>query len=129
MRARESQQKSVKKNEIQINSIENKKPNKKNIRRPFLAKTDIYSINFFDESGNIIYRLGIGNPFEIKIQHIGYTDKHRHSHIDLDDHIIESSNITNLKLVIPSELNPTSISLSKRGALNSYKEVARIDVK
>ena len=119
----------LKKNEIQINSIENKKPNKKNIRRPFLAKTDIYSINFFDESGNIIYRLGIGNPFEIKIQHIGYTDKHRHSHIDLDDHIIESSNITNLKLVIPSELNPTSISLSKRGALNSYKEVARIDVK
>ena len=116
-------------NNIQINSIENKKPIKKIIRKPFLKKTDIYSVNFFNEDNELVYRLGIGNPFELRIQHIGYTGKHQHSHMDTNDHIIEDTKISKLKLAIPSELNPSSISLSKRGANNLYKEIARIAIK
>lgn len=116
-------------NNIQINSIENKKPIKKIIRKPFLKKTDIYSVNFFNEDNELVYRLGIGNPFELRIQHIGYTGKHQHSHMDTNDHIIEDTKISKLKLAIPSELNPASISLSKRGANNLYKEIARIAIK
>ena len=119
----------LKKNKIKINSIENKKPNKKIIRRPFLKKTDIYSVDFFNDDDELIYQLGIGNPFEIKIQHIGYTDKHQHPHKDLYDHIIDDANISNLTLVIPSELEPASISLSKRGTFNLYKEITRITIK
>ena len=116
-------------NNIQINSIENKKPIKKIIRKPFLKKTDIYSVNFFNEDNELVYRLGIGNPFELRIQHIGYTGKHQHSHMDTNDHIIEDTKISKYKLAIPSELNPASISLSKRGANNLYKEIARIAIK
>jgi hypothetical protein len=116
-------------NNIQINSIENKKPIKKIIRKPFLKKTDIYSVNFFNEDNELVYRLGIGNPFELRIQHIGYTGKYQHSHMDTNDHIIEDTKISKLKLAIPSELNPASISLSKRGANNLYKEIARIAIK
>jgi hypothetical protein len=119
------------KNDFKINSIENKKPNKKIIRRPFLRKTDIYSVNFFNEDDELVYRLGIGNPFEIKIQHIGYSDKHSHSHDHArkEDYIIDDANLSNLELAIPSELDPASISLSKRGALNIYNEVVRIALK
>jgi hypothetical protein len=115
------------KNKIKINSIKKEKPNKKNIRRPFLKKTDIYSVDFFNKDDDLIYQLGIGNPFEVKIQHIGYADKHGHSHSD--DYIVDDANLSNLQLVIPSELDPASISLSKRGALNVYNEVVRIAVK
>ena len=102
-----------------------------NIRRPFLKKTDIYSVDFFNKDDELIYQLGIGNPFEVKIQHIGYADKHSHSHDHSysDDYIIDDANLSNLQLVIPSELDPASISLSKRGALNVYNEVVRIAVK
>ena len=119
------------KNDIKINSIKNTKPNKKIIRRPFLRKTDIYSVNFFNEDDELVYRLGIGNPFEIKIQHIGYSDKHSHSHdrVLIEDYIIDGANLSNLELAIPSELDPASISLSKRGALNIYNEVVRIALK
>ena len=119
------------KNDIKINSIKNTKPDKKIIRRPFLRKTDIYSVNFFNEDDELVYRLGIGNPFEIKIQHIGYSDKHSHSHdrAYIEDYIIDDANLSNLELAIPSELDPASISLSKRGALNIYNEVARIALK
>ena len=119
------------KNKIKINSIKKEKPNKKNIRRPFLKKTDIYSVDFLNKDSELIYQLGIGNPFEVKIQHIGYADKHSHSHdhSHSDDYIIDDANLSNLQLVIPSELDPASISLSKRGALNVYNEVVRIAVK
>ena len=49
--------------------------------------------------------------------------------MDTNDHIIEDTKISKLKLAIPSELNPASISLSKRGANNLYKEIARIAIK
>jgi hypothetical protein len=117
------------KNKIKINSIKNERPNKKIIRRPFLKKNDIYSVNFFNEYNELIYRLGIGNPFELKIQHIGYSDKHGHSHNDSNLHIIDAADVNNLNLAIPSDLNPTSISLSKRGAFNVYNEISRIAIK
>ena len=60
---------------IQVNSIELEKPNKKDIMRPIIKKNDIYVVNFFNNDNELIYKLGIGNPFEIKIQHIGYADK------------------------------------------------------
>ena len=84
----------------------------KDIRRPFIKKTDKYVINFYDNENQLIYQLGIGNPFEIKIQHIGYVDKHNHDH-DHNEFIFEDSRVSNVKLVIPSNINPQFISLSK----------------
>jgi len=115
------------KESIVLNKIDIKQPNKKDIRRPFIKKTDRYVVNFFNQENELIYQLGIGNPFEIKIQHIGYVDKHSHTH-NHDEFILEDSSVSNLKLVIPSYINPQSVSLSKRDANNAFKEIVRIPI-
>jgi hypothetical protein len=115
------------KQSIIINKYEVKQPNKKDIRRPFIKKTDKYVVNFYDNENQLIYQLGIGNPFEIKIQHIGYVDKHNHDH-DHNEFIFEDSRVSNVKLVIPSNINPQFISLSKRAINNSFEEISRIPI-
>ena len=96
-----------------INSIELEKPNKKDIIRPIIKKTDVYVMYFFNEDNELLYKLGIGNPFEIKIQHIGFADKHHHGKIDHDHYIRSDAKVTNFKLVIPSQMDPHYLSLSK----------------
>ena len=110
-----------------LNKIDIKQPNKKDIRRPFIKKTDRYAINFYDNENDLIYQLGIGNPFEIKIQHIGYVDKHNHEHHH-DKFIFEDSKVSDIKLVIPSNINPRFISLSKRARNNTFEEITRIPI-
>ena len=110
-----------------LNKIDIKQPNKKDIRRPFIKKTDKYVINFYDNENDLIYQLGIGNPFEIKIQHIGYVDKHNHDHHH-DKFIFEDSKVSDIKLVIPSNINPRFISLSKRARNNTFEEITRIPI-
>lgn len=115
------------KQSIVLNKVDIKKPNKKDIRRPFIKKTDKYVVNFYNQENELIYRLGIGNPFEIKIQHIGYVDKHNHDHHH-DKFIFEDSRVSDIKLVIPSNINPQFISLSKRAINNSFEEISRIPI-
>ena len=114
---------------IQVNSVELEKPNKKDIIRPIIRKEDIYVISFFNKDNELLYKLGIGNPFEIKIQHIGYTDKHNHGKIDHDHYISSDAKVTNFKLVIPSQLDPHYLSLSKKEPSNRFIEVKRINLK
>jgi len=115
------------KQSIVLNKVDIKKPNKKDIRRPFIKKTDKYLVNFYNQENELIYQLGIGNPFEIKIQHIGYADKHNHDHHH-DKFIFEDSRVSDIKLVIPSNINPQFISLSKRAINNSFEEITRIPI-
>ena len=115
------------KESIVLNTIDIEQPNKRDIRRPFIKKTDKYVVNFYDQDNDLIYQLGIGNPFEIKIQHIGYVDRHSHEH-NHDEFIFEDSKVSNLKLVIPSDINPQSVSLSKRDVNNYFIEIARIPI-
>jgi hypothetical protein len=115
------------KQSIVLNKVDIKKPNKKDIRRPFIKKTDKYVVNFYNQENELIYQLGIGNPFEIKIQHIGYVDKHNHDHHH-DKFIFEDSRVSDIKLVIPSNINPQFISLSKRAINNSFEEISRIPI-
>lgn len=115
------------KQSIVLNKIDITQPNKKDIRRPLIKKTDRYVVNFYNKENDLIYQLGIGNPFEIKIQHIGYVNKHAHDH-NHDEFIFEDSKVSNLKLVIPSNIDPQSVSLSKRVNNNSFREIARIPI-
>ena len=115
------------KQSIVLNKFEVKQPNKKDIRRPFIKKTDKYLVNFYDNDNDLIYQLGIGNPFEIKIQHIGYVDKHNHDHHH-DKFIFEDARVSDIKLVIPSNINPQFISLSKRASNNFFEEITRIPI-
>jgi hypothetical protein len=114
---------------IQVNSIELEKPNKKDIIRPIIKKNDIYVVNFFNNDNELIYKLGIGNPFEIKIQHIGYADKLDNGKIDHEHYLIRDDKVSDFKLVIPSQLDPHYISLSKKQRFDRYIEVQRINLK
>ena len=114
---------------IQVNSIDLEKPNKKDIIRPIIKKDDIYVVNFFNKDNELIYKLGIGNPFEIKIQHIGYADKHHHAKIDHEHYVIRDDKVSDFKLVIPSQLDPHYISLSKKQSFDRFIEVQRINLK
>ena len=114
---------------IQVNSIELEKPNKKDIIRPIIKKNDIYVVNFFNHDNELIYKLGIGNPFEIKIQHIGYADKLDNGKIDHEHYLIRDDKVSDFKLVIPSQLDPHYISLSKKQRFDRYIEVQRINLK
>ena len=82
-------------------------------------------VNFYNKESELIYQLGIGNPFEIKIQHIGYVDKDNHHH---DKFVFEDYKTSDVKLVIPSNINPQFISLSKRASNNSFEEITRIQI-
>mgnify|MGYP001221159655 FL=1 len=113
------------KQSIVLNKIDIKLPNKKDIRRPYVKKTDKYVVNFYNKESELIYQLGIGNPFEIKIQHIGYVDKDNHHH---DKFVFEDYKASDVKLVIPSNINPQFISLSKRASNNSFEEITRIQI-
>ena len=113
------------KESIVLNKIDIKQPNKKDIRRPYVKKTDKYVVNFYNKESELIYQLGIGNPFEIKIQHIGYVDKDNHHH---DKFVFEDYKASDVKLVIPSNINPQFISLSKRASNNSFEEITRIQI-
>jgi hypothetical protein len=114
---------------IQVNSIELEKPNKKDIIRPIIKKNDMYVVNFFNNDNELIYKLGIGNPFEIKIQHIGYADKLDNGKIDHEHYLIRDDKVSDFKLVIPSQLDPHYISLSKKQRFDRYIEVQRINLK
>ena len=114
---------------IQVNSVKLEKPNKKDIIRPIIRKEDVYVISFFNEDNELLYKLGIGNPFEIKIQHIGFADKHHHGKIDHDHYIRSDAKVTNFKLVIPSQIDPHYLSLSKKQPSNRFTEIKRINLK
>ena len=104
------------KSSIKINSIELKKPHAKLIRDPILRKNDIYALEFFDRKDNLIYILGIGDPFRIRVQHIGIDDK---------KHYNNEIPIENFNVIVPSYINPTSVRLTKRDNRNIYKTVAQ----
>jgi hypothetical protein len=86
-------------------------------------------VNFFNNDNELIYKLGIGNPFEIKIQHIGYADKLDNGKIDHEHYLIRDDKVSDFKLVIPSQLDPHYISLSKKQRFDRYIEVQRINLK
>ena len=102
------------KNELLINSIELKKPNPSLIKDPLLRKNDIYGLEFYDRKDNLIYVLGIGDPFRIRVQHIG---------IDDDRHFNNEVPIENFSIVIPNNINPSSIRLVKRNEKNIYNTI------
>ncbi len=100
--------------EIAINSIELKKPNPNLIKDPILRKKDIYGLEFYDRKDNLLYVLGIGDPFRTRVQHIDFDD---------DRHFNNEVPIDSFNVVIPNNINPSSVRLVKRNKENIYTTV------
>ena len=53
-----------------------KKPSKHHIKKHHLiTKRDTYAIKILNDKDKEVYMIGIGNPFFIRAQHIGYEDE------------------------------------------------------
>ena len=81
-----------------------------------LRRNDIYALEFFNKDNELIYKLGIGDPFMLRLQHID---------MENEDHYGFEAPITNFEVVIPKNLDPSYVSLIKRNNENIYSEISR----
>jgi hypothetical protein len=90
---------------IEIKGINMDYPLQRDIRRPFVNKSDIYSLNFLNADKELIYQIGIEDPFKAGAQHIGYED-YKEYQFDVP--------LKNFKLVVPQEVDASYIELVRR---------------
>jgi hypothetical protein len=107
---------SLSKNSVEVNSTIIKKPNPKLIKDPMIRKNDIYALEFYNSENELIYNIGIGDPFMVRLQHIDMEDK---------EHFAFEAPISNFNVVIPMDINPSYVSLIRRNNENIYSEVSR----
>jgi len=107
---------SISKDHIEIKSLAIERPNPKLIRDPMMRKNDVYGLEFYNASDELIYKVGIGDPFLVRFQHIDMEEK---------EHFGFEAPISNFNIVIPLNLEPNYVSLVKRSNNNIYSEVNR----
>ena len=107
---------SLSKDAIKVNSTTIERPNSKLIKDPMIRKNDIYGLEFYNSENELIYKIGIGDPFMVRLQHIDMEDK---------EHFAFEAPISNFNVVIPIDINPSYVSLIRRNNQNIYSEVSR----
>jgi hypothetical protein len=107
---------SLSKDTIKVNSSSIERPNPKLIKDPIIRKNDIYGLEFYNKDNELIYKLGIGDPFMVRLQHIDMEDK---------EHYAFEAPLSNFNIVVPLDINPSYISLIRRNNQNIYSEVNR----
>ncbi len=104
------------KDDLNLKSVVSKGSKSRISRSIPVTKRDKYVLEFFDSENKLIYTQGIGNPFYVHFQHIGYEDS------PVMGMPIE---VENLEISVPDYVNPSSIKLLKR-SLDGYKEIKNI---
>ena len=107
---------SLSKDAIKVNSTTIERPNPKLIQDPMIRKNDIYGLEFYNSENELVYKIGIGDPFMVRLQHIDMEDK---------EHFAFEAPISNFNVVIPIDINPSYVSLIRRNNQNIYSEVSR----
>ncbi|MDA0976706.1 MAG: hypothetical protein O3C38_05210 [Proteobacteria bacterium] len=105
-------------NKIILKSTKIGKPSKKSLQKfSTISKKDRYAIQVLNENGKQVLILGLGNPFYIHADHIGY----EHSH-DFGGNIEQ-----NLEIAVPLNINASNLLLLSQDKFG-FKEVARIKI-
>ena len=107
---------SISRDSVKVNSTNIDRPNPNLIKDPIIRKNDIYGLEFYNKDNELIYKLGIGDPFMVRLQHIDMEDK---------EHYAFEAPISNFNVVIPIDINPSYVSLIRRNNQNIYSEVSR----
>ncbi|MAQ98175.1 MAG: hypothetical protein CMD50_02660 [Gammaproteobacteria bacterium] len=97
----------------------------KDVQREFIKNNNIsfkdkYMITFHDNDMKPIYTLGLGNPFETRLQHIGY-EKESIFNVEIP--------IKNYKVAFPKDINAHFITYSKRAENNTFEAIEVIKLK
>lgn len=105
-------------NKMILKSTKIGKPSKKSLQKfSTISKKDRYAIQVLNEKGKQVLILGLGNPFYIHADHIGY----EHSH-DFGGNIEQ-----NLEIAVPLNINASNLLLLSQDEFG-FKEVARIKI-
>lgn len=105
-------------NNMILKSSKISKPNKTYLQKfSTISKKDRYAIQVLDEKGKQVLILGLGNPFYIHADHIGY----EHTH-DFGGYIDQ-----NFEIAIPLDINASNLLLLSQDEFG-FKEVARVKV-
>ncbi len=83
-----------------------------------ISKKDRYAIQVLNDKGNQVMLLGLGNPFYIHADHIGY----EHSH-DFGGYVDQ-----NLEIAIPININAAQLVLLSQDEFG-FKQVSKINLK
>ena len=102
----------VSNNTVRVNNIRTGEVKKEHIKNNRINFRDKYMLTFHDEDMKPIYNLGLGNPFNARIQHIGFEDEGIFN-IDIP--------LKNFKIAYPRDLNPYFITYSKRTENNTFE--------
>ena len=98
-----------------------KKPSKHHIKKHHLiTKRDTFAIKILNDKDKEVYMIGIGNPFFIRAQHIGYENEPVSGGYR-DNAIFD--------FAVPSHITPKTIIVSKRDSYEDFQEIHRIDLK
>ena len=100
-------------------TLENDYPLKRDIKRPFINKSDIYALNFYNADNNLVYQIGIGDPFKAGVQHIGYENSKQ---------FILNIGIKNYKVIVPQEVDVSSLKLVRRTYENEFIEISTLNL-
>ena len=105
-------------NKMILKSTKIGKPSNKSLQKfSTISKKDRYAIQVLNEKGNQVLILGLGNPFYIHADHIGY----EHSH-DFGGNIEQ-----NLEIAVPLNINASNLLLLSQNEFG-FKEVTRIKI-
>ena len=105
---------------IDITNLKTSVVKKDFIKNNTINFKDKYIITFHDKSMTPTYRLGLGNPFETRLQHIDY-EQESIFNVEIP--------INGYKIAYPNNLNPYFITYSKRIENNSFEVIKIIDLK
>lgn len=106
-------------NNLTLKSAKVGKPNK-NFMTKFstISKKDRYAIQVLNDKGNQVMLLGLGNPFYIHADHIGYEHSHNFGgYVD-----------QNLEIAIPININAAQLVLLSQDEFG-FKQVSKINLK
>ena len=106
-------------NSLTLKSAKVGKPNK-NFMTKFstISKKDRYAIQVLNDKGNQVMLLGLGNPFYIHADHIGYEHSHNFGgYVD-----------QNLEIAIPININAAQLVLLSQDEFG-FKQVSKINLK
>ena len=105
---------------IDVKKIQINKVQKEYIKNNIVSFRDKYMLTFHDKDMNPIYNLGLGDPFESRLQHIGYEDAGVFN-VEIP--------IKRYKVAYPKDLDPIFITYSKRSLNNTFEAISIIPLK
>ena len=100
---------------LKVNSVTTNQVVKNQIKSTRISKKDVYTLTIYNKDMEPVYKIGLGNPFEVRVQHIGFEET---------DNFMFDTPIKNYSVAIPMNIDASFVSINKRTSDNQYNIVS-----